>query len=207
MKEQQKVERIINELDAIPAIEARGGRIQQTDQQIEINVLKKATNIRVKGSGAPTNLVDYLTDDKQITAMLVEGLRLGVIHEANLNEREISYTQLTLGNRVGLRLPPLNHLQKAEALSLILLKSGCRASTATLFLDRLGGIVFDPVTHVEKCVFDNLDLLNCLTAGAKTALSRYMMDTSTAEIERLRTVRGFADIGGIEADKMKAIKS
>lgn len=180
----QKVKNLDNNLDNLPIIVARKAEIAPK-QFFSPDELRQDTKMKLKGE--ENNLYDYASHPDQIKTMLQEGLRLGVINQADFEERGIHAYIFRQGANepIKLNLPELNKLQKADLITLLLLKvDKSNAETGNLFLDRLSSLIIDPKKVVsmhggegEKgASFSNLDLLDVLTTAGREELSNYLLE-------------------------------
>ena len=180
----QKVKDLDNNLDNLPIIVARKAEIAPK-QFFSPDELRQDTKMKLKGK--EHNLYDYASHPDQIRTMLQEGLRLGVISQTDFEERGIHAYIFRQGANepIKLNLPELNKLQKADLITLLLLKvDKSNAETGNLFLDRLSSLIIDPKKVVsmhggegEKgASFSNLDLLDVLTTAGREELSNYLLE-------------------------------
>ena len=180
----QKVKDLDSNLDNLPIIVARKAEIAPK-QYFSPEELRQDTKMKLKGK--EHNLYDYASHPDQIQTMLQEGLRLGVIKQADFEERGINANIFRDGAEelVKLTLPELTKLQKADLITLLLLKvDKSQAQTGNLFLDRLAGLIIDPQKVVSMhggeenkgASFSNLDLLDVLTTAGREELSDYLLE-------------------------------
>src|SRR3989344_1001860 len=175
----ERVKRADAALDHIPEIPELGGKITSESKQVDADVLRKATKLKV-GNEQETNLVDYVLQDEQLRVMLQEGMRLNILSEQDIVNMGIDYKNFQKGDKAGLKTPVLDRLQKSETMALILNRlAESSPRTATLYLTRASELMLDPKKIEllnEKGTFTNKTLINALAAGGREELSKYIVE-------------------------------
>ncbi|MFA6532409.1 MAG: hypothetical protein WCT22_00250 [Patescibacteria group bacterium] len=174
-----RVKKVDQGLDNIPEIHARGAVIK-VEEQADANDMRDGTKIKV--GEKETNLVDHVLQDEQLRVLMQEGMRLGIVTEADFKAIGVGPEMYLKGEKTGLKIPELDRLQKAEAINFLLSGLGNRNDrTSSLFLDEASKLILNPkdvkLLNEVGGVLDNQDLLNALAAGGREELSKYIVET------------------------------
>lgn len=178
-----RAKKVDDMLSKIPQIDARGAVIEGKPDFDDASTLRESGKIQVEKQ--KTNIIDYVSADEQIRTLLQEGMRLGVVEQADFKDMGIDILRFTTGleNKLEMlgRGEVLTNIQKAEAIGKILSKAALRGSgTMKSFLDKMvGKIILDPKVRPlgEGAATDNLDLLNALVAAGNEQLDSFIIDS------------------------------
>lgn len=186
-----RVKKVDDLLSKIPQIDARGAVIEGKPDFDDASALRESGKIQVGKKN--TDIIDYVSADEQVKTMLQEGMRLGVVEQADFKDMGIDILRFTTGldNKLEMlgRGEVLSNIQKAEAIGKILNKAALRgSSTMKLFLDRMNQrIIIDPKVRLlgEGAVLDNQDLLNALVAAGNEQLDSFIIDSGFQQREHV----------------------